>query len=114
VENPYDDSISLDTFVDWLIDAGHKIHRIGDYNEWLTRFETTLKALPEKQRQRSVLPLLGANREPEKPLRGSPTPTEGFRTAVQAAKIGANKDIPHLSSALIDKYVTDLQHLGLL
>ncbi|MDT5410232.1 MAG: fatty acid CoA ligase FadD9 [Mycobacterium sp.] len=114
VENPYDDGISLDTFVDWLIDAGHKIHRIGDYNEWLTRFETTLKALPEKQRQRSVLPLLGAYREPEKPLRGSPTPTEVFRTAVQAAKIGADKDIPHLSSALIDKYVTDLQHLGLL
>ena len=72
------------------------------------------KALPEKQRQRSVLPLLGAYREPEKPLRGSPTPTEVFRTAVQAAKIGADKDIPHLSSALIDKYVTDLQHLGLL
>jgi fatty acid CoA ligase FadD9 len=114
VENPYDDGISLDTFVDWLIDAGHKIHRIGDYNEWLTRFETTLKALPEKQRQRSVLPLLGAYREPEKPLRGSPTPTEVFRTAVQAAKIGADKDIPHLSSALIDKYVTDLQHLGVL
>ena len=114
VENPYDDGISLDTFVDWLIDAGHKIHRIGDYNEWLTRFETTLKALPEKQRQRSVLPLLGAYREPEKPLRGSPTPTEVFRTAVQAAKIGPDKDIPHLSSALIDKYVTDLQHLGLL
>jgi fatty acid CoA ligase FadD9 len=37
-----------------------------------------------------------------------------FRTAVQAAKVGADKDIPHLSSALIDKYVTDLQHLGLL
>jgi fatty acid CoA ligase FadD9 len=48
VENPHDDGISLDTFVDWLVDAGHEIQRIGDYNEWLTRFETTLKALPEK------------------------------------------------------------------
>jgi fatty acid CoA ligase FadD9 len=114
VENPHDDGISLDTFVDWLIDAGHKIHRISDYNEWLTRFETTLKALPEKQRQRSVLPLLGAYREPEKPLRGAPTPTEVFQTAVRAAEIGADKDIPHLSTALIDKYVTDLQHLALL
>ena len=72
-----------------------------------------MKALPEKQRQHSVLPLLGAYREPEKPLRGGPTPTEVFRTAVQAAKIAAHKDIPHPSSALIDKYVTDLQHLGL-
>jgi fatty acid CoA ligase FadD9 len=114
VENPHDDGISLDTFVDWLIDAGHKIQRIGEHNEWISRFETALKALPEKQRQQSVLPLLGAYREPERPLRGAPTPTEVFQTAVRAAKIGADKDIPHLSAALIDKYVTDLQYLGLL
>jgi fatty acid CoA ligase FadD9 len=113
VENPHDDGSSLDTFVDWLIDAGHNIQRIGDHDEWVTRFESALKALPEKQRQQSVLPLLGAYREPEKPLRGAPTPTEVFRTAVQAAKIGADKDIPHLSSALIGKFVTDLHHLGL-
>jgi fatty acid CoA ligase FadD9 len=114
VENPHDDGISLDTFVDWLIEAGHSIQRIGDHDEWITRFETALKALPEKQRQQSVLPLLGAYREPEKPLRGAPTPTEVFQTAVRAAKIGADKDIPHVSAALIDKYVTDLHHLGLL
>ena len=114
VENPHDDGISLDTFVDWLIDAGHKIQRIADHDEWMTRFETAIKALPEKQRQQSVLPLLGAYRQPEKPLRGAPTPTEVFRTAVQAAKIGAEHDIPHLSAALIDTYVADLQQLGLL
>ncbi len=114
VENPHDDGISLDTFVDWLVDAGHKIQRIGDHSEWIRRFETALRALPEKQRQQSVLPLLGAYREPDTPLRGAPTPTEVFRTAVQAAKIGAEQDIPHLSAALIDKYVSDLQHLALL
>jgi len=112
VENPHDDGISLDTFVDWLIDSGHKIQRIGNHEEWIVRFETALKALPEKHRQQSVLPLLGAYREPVRPLSGSPTPTEVFRAAVQEAKIAAGKDIPHLSAALIDKYVTDLQHLG--
>jgi len=112
VTNPHDDGISLDTSVDWLIDAGHNIQRIGDHNEWITRFETALKALPDKQRQQSVLPLLAAYREPEKPLRGAPAPTEVFQTAVRAAKIDADKDIPHLSTALIDKYVTDLHHLG--
>jgi thioester reductase-like protein len=40
--------------------------------------------------------------------------TDVSRAAVQEAKIVADKDIPHLSSALIDKYVTDLQLLGLL
>jgi fatty acid CoA ligase FadD9 len=113
VMNPHDDGISLDVFVDWLIDAGHDIRRIDDYDEWLGRLETALRALPEKQRQHSVLPLLEAFRKPEKPLGGAPAPTDVFRKAVRAAKIGADKDIPHLSAPLIDKYVSDLQLLGL-
>jgi thioester reductase-like protein len=36
-----------------------------------------------------------------------------FRAAVQEAKISADKDIPHLSPTPIDKYVSDLQLLGL-
>jgi fatty acid CoA ligase FadD9 len=114
VMNPYDDGVSLDVFVDWLIRAGHKIRRIDDYNDWLARFETALKALPEKQRQHSLLPLLHAYQQPDKPLRGAAGPTEVFHAAVRAAKIGADKDIPQVSAPLIRKYVTDLQELGLL
>jgi fatty acid CoA ligase FadD9 len=114
VMNPHDDGVSLDVFVDWLIDAGHHIQRIDDYAEWLARFETALRALPEKQRQHSILPLLDAYRKPQQPLRGAPAPTEVFRDAVRAAKIGADEDIPHLPASLIDKYVDDLEHLGLL
>ncbi|QZA17893.1 thioester reductase domain-containing protein [Mycobacterium malmoense] len=113
VMNPHDDGISLDVFVDWLIAAGHDIRRIDDYDEWLGRFETALRALPDGQRQHSVLPLLDAYRKPETPLRGAPAPTDVFRAAVREAKIGADEDIPHLSAALIDKYVSDLQLLGL-
>jgi fatty acid CoA ligase FadD9 len=113
VMNPHDDGISLDVFVDWLIAAGHDIRRIDEYDEWLGRFTTALRALPDNQRQHSVLPLLDAYREPETPLRGAPAPTDVFRSAVQAAKIGADKDIPHLTAALIDKYVADLRLLGL-
>jgi fatty acid CoA ligase FadD9 len=114
VMNPYDDGVSLDTFVDWLIAAGHKILRIEDYEDWLARFETALTALPEKQRQHSVLPLLHAYRKPEAPVRGAIAPTEVFHAAVREAKVGADHDIPHLSAALIDKYGKDLQQLGLL
>ncbi len=114
VMNPHDDGISLDVFVDWLIDAGHDIRRIEDHDEWLGRFETALRALPDKQRQLSVLPLLSAYRNPEPPLRGAPAPTDVFRDAVQTAKIGADKDIPHLTPSLINKYVADLQLLGLI
>ena len=114
VMNPHDDGISLDTFVDWLIEAGHDIQRIDDYEDWLARFETALKALPEKQRQQTVIPLLNAYRNPQHPLRGAPAPTEVFQAAVRPAKIGAYNDIPHISAELIDKYVRDLRHLGLL
>jgi fatty acid CoA ligase FadD9 len=112
--NPYDDGVSLDTFVDWLIDAGHAITRIEDYAEWLTRFETALIALPEGLRAHTVLPLLHAYRAPATPLRGAPAPTEAFHAAVQHAKVGADKDIPHISRDLLGKYVTDLEGLGLL
>ncbi|WP_039804648.1 carboxylic acid reductase [Nocardia araoensis] len=114
VLNPHDDGRSLDEFVDWLIDAGHRIERIADYDEWVTRFETALRALPEGLRQASVLPLLHAYRRPAPAVRGSALPAEKFRAAVRAAKIGADQDIPQISRDLIEKYVADLHVRGLL
>ncbi|GAB3482332.1 carboxylic acid reductase [Amycolatopsis cihanbeyliensis] len=111
--NPHDDGISLDVVVDWLGAAGRPLQRV-DYQDWLARFETALRALPERQRQHSVLPLLHAFREPEEPVRGSAIPAGEFHAAVRAAKIGPDKDIPHLSAELIGKYLTDLRQLGLL
>jgi fatty acid CoA ligase FadD9 len=114
VMNPYDDGIGLDEYVDWLIDAGYSIQRVGDYATWLERFETTLRALPERQRQYSLLPLLHNYQRPSAPINGSMAPTDLFRAAVQEAKIGPDKDIPHVSAPIIVKYITDLQLLGLL
>jgi len=114
VVNPHDDGISLDTFVDWLTEAGRPIRRIDGYDEWLARITAAIRALPEKQRQHSLLPLLHAVAHPEEGVPGSAIPAERFHTAVQAAKVGPDKDIPHLSAALIGKYVTDLRRLGLL
>jgi len=114
VMNPYDDGIGFDEFVDWMISGGSAIQRIADYGEWLQRFETTLRGLPEKQRNASLLPLLHNYQKPEKPINGSIAPTDVFRTAVQEAKIGPEKDIPHVTPAIIAKYVSDLRLLGLL
>ncbi|WP_445169969.1 carboxylic acid reductase [Mycolicibacterium sp. Dal123E01] len=114
VMNPYDDGLGLDEFVDWLVDAGYPIQRVGEYAGWLQRFETSMRTLPDRQRQYSLLPLLHNYQHPERPVRGSIAPTERFRTAVQDAKIGPDKDIPHVTPAVIVKYVTDLQLLGLL
>jgi fatty acid CoA ligase FadD9 len=92
---------------DWLIDAGYPIQRIANYGAWLQRFETTLRALPEKQRQASLLPLHNYQR-PEKPTRGTIASTDRFRPAVQEAKNGPDKDIPHVSAPIIVKYITNL------
>ncbi|UGU04324.1 MULTISPECIES: carboxylic acid reductase [Mycobacterium] len=114
VMNPYDDGIGLDEYIDWLIEAGYSIERIADYSEWLRRFETSLRALPDRQRQYSLLPLLHNYQKPEKAINGSMAPTDVFRAAVQEAKIGPDKDIPHVSAPVIVKYITDLELLGLL
>ncbi|WP_328413083.1 carboxylic acid reductase [Nocardia sp. NBC_00403] len=114
VLNPHDDGVSLDVFVDWLIEAGHPIQRIEDYREWFARFDTALRGLPEWQRQASLLPLLHAYRRPSLPIDGSVIPAEGFAAAVQATNIGPDNDIPHLSQSLIHKYVSDLRQRGLL
>ena len=123
VMNPHDDGIGLDEYVDWLIEAGYPIERIADFGEWLRRFETALRALPERQRQHSVLEVLQlllrspGDVQPIEPVCGSSAPTERFRAAVQEAKIGPdrdNPDIPHISAPIITKYVTDLRLRGLL
>ena len=118
--NPHDDGIGLDEYVDWLIEAGYPIQRIDDFGEWLQRFEAALRALPDRQRQHSVLEVLlpwlqnSKDVQPSEPSRGSFAPAERFRAAVQEAKIGPDNDIPHVSAPIIIKYVTDLQLLGLL
>jgi glycopeptidolipid biosynthesis protein len=121
VMNPHDDGIGLDECVDWLIDAGYPIRRIGDFGKWLQRFEVGLRALPDQQRRHSVLQMLllrnTGQAQPLRPTRGSFGPTDRFRAAVREAKIGPDKnnpDIPHVSAPTVLKYVTDLQHLGLL
>ncbi|MGL6237110.1 MAG: carboxylic acid reductase [Segniliparus sp.] len=114
VFNPHHDGIGYDEFVDWLVEAGHPISRIDDYAEWLSRFETSLRGLPEAQRQHSVLPLLHGFAEPGLAIDGSPFQTKNFHSSVQEAKIGEEHDVPHLDKALIVKYADDIKQLGLL
>ena len=112
IVNPHDDGVSLDSFVDWVIEAGHPIKRIDDYADWFSRFETALRALPEKQRQQSSLPLIHELRKPSQPAGGS-TAVERFQAEVRKYAIGVDHDIPHLSVAFIRKCLDDLRVLRL-
>ena len=114
VVNPHEDGISMDDFVDWIVEAGYPVQRVADYGDWLGRFETTLKALPDRERQQSFLPLLHQLREPMPASAGAHVASTRFHSAVRTIGVGAESDIPHLSRELIQKYVSDLKTVGLL
>lgn len=114
VVNPHDDGVSMDTFIDWTIEAGHSIRRIDDYEDWFNRFETALRGLPEQRRQRSSLPLLHQLRRPMPAVPGASVSAVRFRADVRALGVGADKDIPHLSKGFIRKYLEDLRCVGLI
>lgn len=114
VVNPHDDGVSLDTFVDWLVEDGHAIERIEDHAEWVDRFRSALEAMPDEDRARSVLPLLHAFAAPEAPHAGSAIPADAFTAAVRAVRPLGSPDVPSLDHALITKVADDLTFLGLL
>ncbi|MEV5646761.1 carboxylic acid reductase [Nocardia sp. NPDC052254] len=113
IVNPHDDGISLDTVVDCLIEAGHPMRRIDDYDDWLARFGIALHALPPGQRQHSALAILDAYRTPAAPIAGSAAACAESRAAVRRARLGRSGEIPGLSRMLVGKYLTDTVRLGL-
>ncbi|MCW1428623.1 carboxylic acid reductase [Novosphingobium sp. JCM 18896] len=106
----HDDGVSLDDFVDWMIAEGCTIERIDGYDDWLSRFETAMRLLPEEQRAESMLAILDPYRQPQRATNKSMLPADRFQSATKAA----GYEIPPVSSALIAKYVADLRHLKLL
>jgi fatty acid CoA ligase FadD9 len=110
VMNHHDDGISLDTFVDWVQDAGYPIVRIDDYDDWLRRFESKLRALPPDERGRSVLPVLPAVRAPRDPQPHGDS--RQFLAALGAT--AADLAVPRLTRDFIRKCLADLQAVGLL
>jgi fatty acid CoA ligase FadD9 len=111
VVNPHDDGISLDTLVEWIDGAGYRLERVEGYAEWIRRFETALQALPDEQRQRSSLGVLDSLR---RPARAEVMPVDGVRFEEAVRRAAAESTIPHLTAALIAKWLDDLALLGLI
>lgn len=112
--NPHADGIGLDRFVDWMIDDGVQIRRIDDYDEWFAEFSAAVAALPERRRRHSLLPILHNYAHPSPGSVGGAAPAQRFHDAVMAAGVGAERDIPHISPAIIGNYVRSLRHLDLI
>ncbi|HEX7852287.1 MAG TPA: carboxylic acid reductase [Sphingobium sp.] len=110
LSSPHSDFVAFDEFVDWMTEAGCKIERIADYDDWFRRFETALHALPEDQRAHSLLQIIAPYRHPQHPGMGEGVACQRF--AGNAAAAGY--PVPHWGAELIHKYVADLKHVGLL
>ncbi|MFV0644837.1 MAG: carboxylic acid reductase [Sphingomonadaceae bacterium] len=112
--NPHDDGVSQDTFANWISDAGIGIERVRDYGDWAIRISTAMRALPEAQRQASVLPLMDAYQQPSPAVPDFQDFAPHFVDAVKQAEITPDGKIPHLTSDLIARYIEDLRAFGLL
>jgi fatty acid CoA ligase FadD9 len=112
VLNPHDDGVSLDSFVRWMGEAGFPCQTVPDYDDWFTRFETALRALPESKRRASLLPLIEAFARPTKAESANRPSSARFVAAVQASL--PDGAVPHLGQALVAKYLADLQAVELL
>lgn len=107
--NPFDDGISLDRMVHWLIEMGVPLIRIDSYGEWLHRFTAALNALDKDDKRPSVLPLLEGFSQPEEPAHGSLIGSPELTAALSAA--GSDATLSVLTPDFIRKCVEDLEYV---
>ena len=84
--------------------------------EWLQRFETAMRALPDRQRLVfRAAPAAAATSGPRiRCARKRSDRPNASTAAVQEAKIGPDKDIPHVTAPIVVKCITSLKLMGLL
>lgn len=105
----YDDGVSLDTFVDWIIDSGYAIDRIDDYATWVQRVQTAMRALPDDQREHTLIHVMAAYLQPN-PTGGDERSSKHFKEATTAAGV----ELPHVTREFIEKTLGDMKVTGLL
>jgi fatty acid CoA ligase FadD9 len=102
----HDDGVSLDSYVDWIESAGYPVQRIADHADWFQRFGDKLRNLPEEERQRSSLNILGHLSQPH--------PADPARVSTARFEAASKGGVPHIDEAFIHKYLGDMVALGLI
>ncbi|WP_340313476.1 carboxylic acid reductase [Rhizorhabdus argentea] len=109
--NHHDDGASLDSFVDWIASKGYPVARVDDHDDWMQRFESKLRNLPEAERQVSSLNILEHFAHPHS---AAPSPLKSDDFVAAIASLSPARAIPHLTEAYIHKYLDDMEARGLL
>ncbi|EUA65988.1 putative Acyl-CoA synthetase domain protein [Mycobacteroides abscessus] len=102
----------MDTFVDWLIDAGYKIARIDDYDQWLAG-----SSWPSRDARAAAATVRCATsqdvREPQPAIDGSALRPQNSVAPCTRRRSETAVRYPHVTKELILKYASDIQLLGL-
>lgn len=109
--NHHDDGASLDSFVDWIASKGYPVARVDDHDDWMQRFESKLRNLPEAERQISSMNILEHFAHPHS-AGATPLKSGDFVAAIDS--LSPARTIPHLTEAYIHKYLDDMEARGLL
>ncbi len=110
VVNHYDEGVSLDHIVDWMIKRGSVIERIDDYEQWYQEFTRQLSMLDAATRSRSAYPTLSLWQEPAAPEDYIRFDISRFASTVKelSAEIDIAAEIPALTQEFILKCLDDL------
>jgi fatty acid CoA ligase FadD9 len=112
IENYHrNDGISLDTFVDWIEEAGHPVSRITDYQEWFKAFKQAHGQLLEDQQKHSVLEIIDAFAIPQFTDAGA-MGCDHFQHLVDG--LLSASELPHLTQNYIEKCLQDMSLLSLI
>jgi fatty acid CoA ligase FadD9 len=109
----WDDGVSLDRLVDWVVSAGYPVTRVDDYATWFAAFRERLLALPPEVQHRSPLPILHQWARP------IPVEAEALfdarRLRARLEEIaGEAVEIPRVDEQSVHAYLDDLVALGLI
>ena len=104
-----DDGCSLDAIVDWIESAGYPVTRLKDHQSWQNRFNDKLNSLPDAEKQKSALEIMGAFSRPL-PVRRNHVGCDHFKDLV--SKLSVGPELPHINQAYIHKCLQDLVVLG--
>ena len=112
IENYHrNDGISLDTFVDWIEEAGHPVSRITDYQEWFKSFKQAHGQLLEDQQKHSALEIIDAFAIPQFADAGA-MGCDNFQHLVDG--LLSSSELPHLTQNYIEKCLKDMSLLSLI
>ncbi len=115
VMNPYDDGISMDTFVDWLVEAGYPIVRVPGYAAWLAAVrDHAAGTAGEATRRRRCCRCCTTTRSPNTRSTGHSRRRITSGPPCRRPRSGRTRTSRTSSAPVIVKYVTDLELLGLL